>query len=89
MIVNPYDRARLERKFPGAAIRELYINEDFEPGKLYFCGYWHQFFRVLDVKHDAPIWGTVYTVEWEDGTTNTHSTAPDFKFDFEIVPAAC
>ena len=85
MIINPHDRNRLQAAFPGASFRELTISEDFETGRTYFCGYWHQFFKVMSVEHGAPIWGTVYTVEWENGCVNTHSTRPDFKRDFEIV----
>ena len=86
MIINPHDRSRMQTVFPGASFRELSLSEDFETGKIYFCGYWHQFFKVLSVDRGVPIWGTVYTVEWEYGETSTHSTRPDFKRGFEIVP---
>jgi hypothetical protein len=57
--------------------------KDFEPGKTYFCGYWSKVFEVLEVKqHD--IWGKVYVCKWQDGTINTHSTAPT-KNDFEVI----
>ena len=46
-----------------------------------------QFFKVLEIRRGVPVWGTVYTVQWDDGSVNTHSTAPDRKWDCEIVTA--
>lgn len=85
MFINPYDKERISRQFPAAMFRPLEDGEEFEAGKTYFCGYWHQVFTVLAVTHDSPIWGVTYTCRWEDGTTTTHSTKPELKRDFEIV----
>lgn len=84
-IINRYDAERIGRTFPGAQLRSLEKGEDYKPGHIYMCGYWHKFFKVLDVQHGAPVWGTVYTVRWEDGSEARHSTRPDRKFDYEIV----
>ena len=83
MIINPYDKAKLEKKFPNATFKP--ITGDYEKGKTYFCWYWHEYFEVIDVLHDVPIWGTEYVCKWEDGHINKHATAPDRKWDFEIV----
>ena len=44
MIINPFDKAKLEKKYPGAKYAE--ITADYEAGKTYFCGYWHEVFTV-------------------------------------------
>ena len=85
MIINPYDRERLLRKFPRAEFRPIDKTKGFEVGKTYFCGYWHEAFEVLEIERNVPIWDTVYFVKWEDGHTNAHSTEPDYRRDFEII----
>lgn len=88
MILNRYDAVKLRRDYPGASFRPLDPGETWQAGKLYFCGYWHKAFRVVEIQEEVPVWGTVYRVLWSDGTENAHSTRPDPRYDFEIVPAA-
>ena len=83
MIINRYDKARLEKQFPGCTFKA--IEKGFEKNHVYFCGYWHESFKVIDIEYNVPIWKTLYTVQWENGNVSKHSTAPDRKFDFEIV----
>ena len=85
MIINPYDKSKLEKVFPGAVFKP--IEKDYEKGKTYFCGYWHEYFTVIDILYNVPIWETVYVCKWEDGHVNQHSTRPSKKWDFEIVKA--
>ncbi len=84
MIINPFDKAKLEKKYPGCEFKPI-EGSSWEEGHTYFCGYWHEAFKVLSVQHDVPIWNEVYTVEWESGNITTHSTRPEAKFDFEIA----
>lgn len=83
MIVNRYDMARLEKCYPGASFKP--IEKDFEKGKLYFSGYWHESFKVIDIEYNVPVWQKLYIVQWEKGNVSSHSTSPDRKLDFEIV----
>lgn len=83
MIINPFDKAKLEKKYPGAKYAE--IAADYEAGKTYFCGYWHEAFTVREILENAPVFGKQYVCVWESGETTVHATRPDRKRDFEIV----
>ena len=77
--MNTY-RNVLERR-TGLTLAEA---KQFEVGKQYYIGYWQKAFTVLASKpHD--IWGTVYKVQWSNGTININSTRLDTKSDFEII----
>ena len=56
-----------------------------EVGCTYWSGTWNQTYKVIDVKHDMPIWGTVVTVLWSDGEQTTHSTSLDSTWDAKLV----
>ena len=82
MIVNCYDKARLEKLFPGCKFKA--IEKDYEKNHVYFCGYWHKYFKVIDIKNNVPVWNTLYIVQWENGEISSHATKADRKYDYEI-----
>lgn len=58
-----------------------------EVGKKYWSGCWSKWYTVLDAQHDIHGKNTVLksvTVQWEDGTVNTHATPLDPQKDFEL-----
>lgn len=83
MIINPYDKAKLEKQFPNASFKA--IENDYETGKTYFSGYWHEYFTVIDIKRNMPVWETVYVIKWENGKVSSHATKSDHKHDFQII----
>lgn len=82
MMINPYDAAKIEKRFPGAKLIPV---TKYEAGHIYFDGYWHEIHTVETVHENVPVWGEMYTSKWEDGHTTTHATRPDPRHDFEII----
>lgn len=55
----------------------------YEKGKTYYCGYWGQTFKVIDIV--PTIFGESYKCQWSDGTISTHATKLNTKEDFEVI----
>lgn len=55
----------------------------YEEGKYYWCGYWHQWYKVLNVKY---INGRLMhvTVKWQDERITEHRTPLDPLHDYEL-----
>jgi hypothetical protein len=57
-----------------------------EVGKTYYCGYWRQTYKVIDIKQGGNF-GWAVVCEWQDGSKNSHSTSLIPGRDFEVIPA--
>lgn len=68
------------------AIKEVFplkVNSKYEKGKSYWCGYWQQYYTVIEVVYSTNGLKSV-TVLWQNGEQTTHCTNLDSKKDFEI-----
>lgn len=70
-------------------VKELPKNALYEKGKIYWCGYWQQWYKVIHVVYDyshnnCPLLKSV-TVEWQDGSTGRHRTRLDSLRDYELL----
>lgn len=66
---------------------ELHKNAIYEEGKTYWCGYWSQWYKVLNaeyVTHRNYKELVSVTVQWQDGRIGTHCTALDPWNDWEL-----
>lgn len=65
-----------KRKFvPYGLPRE---NPVYEVGKIYWCGYWHQYYKVLSVEDRNVV------VRWNNGRITSHCTPIDGRYDYEL-----
>lgn len=63
-------------------------NPKYEVNKTYWCGYWQQYYKVINTdyeKHGKYEHLKSVIVEWEDGRTGTHCTSLDEKYDYELI----
>lgn len=72
----------------GFTPKPLTKNSLYEVGKIYWCGYWGRYYKVLAVEYDHaykfPVLKFV-TVEWEDGHIGTHCTRLDPYRDYKLI----
>lgn len=61
--------------------------DKYIPSQLYWCGYWHQAYKVLE-SHYKTVQGKLHlqsvTVQWDDGVIGTHCTQLDCKKDYKL-----
>lgn len=59
----------------------------YKPDQWYWCGYWHQAYKVLEANYQA-IQGRLHlknvTVQWDDGKVGTHCTSLDSDHDYKL-----
>lgn len=56
-------------------------------GGEYYCDYWNQTYKVLEIRIDSAGWAWSITVRWSDGQQTTHCTGWDWKRD-KVLPLA-
>lgn len=62
---------------------KLHKGSSYMVGKTYWCGYWHKYYKVLEVN------GRNVKIQWSDGKICEHCTSLDTLRDYILKPFTC
>lgn len=57
----------------------LHENSKHVKGRIYWCGYWDNWYKVLDIDNTGLV-----TIKWSDGSIRKHRTSLNHFRDFEL-----
>ncbi len=55
-----------------------------EVGKTYYCNYWQQTYKVIEICK-SEVWGWIVVCKWQDGRITSHCTSLKPGKDFEVL----
>lgn len=82
-MLNEMYKNRIEKQ-TGLKMQWLKENDFYQEGKTYWCGYWQELYKVLEIFTKDRSW--YVKVQWvKDNHISTHFTNLDIKWDFMVV----